>query len=308
KVGLQAMQAVIAVRGATPFADLADFAARVDPKHLNRAQLENLARAGAFDSLETNRRCVFCACETILHRAQAAAAESGMGQIGLFGDGSGRSLDLPRLPDWLPMEKLAFEAEAIGFYLSAHPLDDYGSLLARLGVIPSNQLAARAAAGAARVKLAGTVIAVKERATRTGSRMAWLRLSDSAGAVEVTVFSEVLARTRGLVDAGANLLATVDVRLEGESLRITAQEIAPLEQAAAAAGEGMRVWINRAEAVGPVRNLLVHETGGRGRIFLLPRIETRAEVEIALPGGFRVTPRLAQAIKVVPGVERVEAF
>ncbi len=308
KVGLAAMQAVAAARGDRPFADLADFAARVDPRHLNRMQLENLVKAGAFDALEPNRARLFAAAETILRRAQAQAAEKGAGQIGLFGDALGGGLDLPRLPDWPPMERLAFEAEAVGLHLSAHPLDVYSPLLKRLGVVASNRLEARAAAGAARLKLAGTVIAIKERTTRTGSRMAWVRLSDAGGSFEVTVFSEVLARTRGLLEAGANLLVTADARIEGETLRITVHEITGLDQAAAAAGEGLRVWLDRVEAVGQVKTLLAHEAGGRGRVLLLPLLAGAREVEITLPGGFRVTPRLAQALKVVPGVERVEAF
>jgi len=308
KVGLQAMQAVVAARGSEPFADLADFAARVDPRQLNRMQLENLIKAGAFDSLEPSRARLFAAAETILRRSQATAAEKGAGQIGLFGDGAESGLELPRLPDWPPMERLAFEAEAVGLHLSAHPLDVYGPLLKRFGVVASNRIEARAAAGAARLKLAGTVIAIKERTTRTGNRMAWVRLSDAGGSFEVTVFSEVLARTRGLIEAGANLLVTADARLEGETVRITVQEITGLDQAAAAAGEGLRVWLDREEAVAPVKTLLAHEAGGRGRVLLLPLLSGAREVEIALPGGFRVTPRLAQALKVVPGVERVEAF
>jgi DNA polymerase-3 subunit alpha len=308
KVGLQAMQAVVAARGEMPFANIGDFAARVDPRNLNRMQLENLVKAGAFDRLEPDRARLFAAAETILRRAQAAAAEKGAGQIGLFGDASEGGLELPRLVDWAPMERLAYEAEAIGLHLSAHPLDVYGPLLKRLGVVVSNRIEARAAAGAARLKLAGTVIAMKERTTRTGSRMAWVRISDGGGSFEVTVFSEVLGRSRGLLEAGANLLVTADVRLEGETLRITAQEITGLDQAAAAAGEGMRVWLDRVEAVGPVKTLLRHEAGGRGRVYLLPLLPEAREVEIELPGGFRVTPRLAQALKVVPGVERVEAF
>ena len=308
KVGLAAMQAVVAARGEQAFADLGDFAARVDPRHLNRMQLENLVKAGAFDRLEPNRARVFAACETILRRAQRVAAETGSGQIGLFGGAEAETLELPQLEDWPPMERLGFEAEAIGFHLSAHPLDAYASVLRRMGAVPSNRIEARVAAGAARLKLAGTVIAIKERTTRTGNRMAWVRLSDAGGTFEITVFSEVLARTRGLLEAGANLLATADARLDGETLRITAQEIAPLDQAAAAAGEGLRVWLDRVEAVAPIRSLLAHEAGGRGRVFLVPRLARTEAVEIALPGGFRVTPRLAQALKLVPGVEHVEAI
>jgi DNA polymerase-3 subunit alpha len=307
KVGLAAMQAVVRARAGRDFADLADFAARVDPRQLNRMQLENLIRAGAFDKLEPNRARAFGASEIILRRAQAAAEEKSSGQAGLFGGaGEPEPLRLPDMPDWAPMDRLGFEAEAIGFHLTSHPLDAYASVLRRLGVVPSNRLDAMAQAGAARVKLAGSVINIKERITRTGSRMAWVRLSDSGGSYEVTCFSEVLGRARDALTVGNSLLVTAEVRLDGEALRITAQEVASLDQAAAQTGAGMRVWLQQTAAVAHIRALLDREGRGRGRVVLIPRLDAMQDVEITLPGGFNVTPRLAQAMKVLPGVERVE--
>ncbi|ODU57212.1 MAG: DNA polymerase III subunit alpha, partial [Acetobacteraceae bacterium SCN 69-10] len=307
KVGMAAMQMLERTRGYAVFADLADLAARVDPKQLNKMQMENLARAGAFDSLEPNRARVFAAAETVLRRAQAGAEEKQSGQIGLFAGGNRpEPLRLPDIPDWDPMDRLGFEAEAVGFHLTAHPLDAYAQALRRLNVVPSTQLEARAQAGAARVKLAGTVVNSKERITRTGSRMAWVRLSDAGGSYEVTFFSEVLSRSREILQAGSAVLVTADIRLEGESLRVTAVDVSALDQAAAQAGAGMRIWLEQTEAVAHIRTLLDREGRGRGRVVLVPRIGQEQEVEITLPGGFNVTPRLAQALKVMPGVERVE--
>ncbi len=307
KVGASAMQALVEARGAKDFTDLGDLAARVDPRQLNKMQVENLARAGAFDSIEPMRARVFTAAELIIRRAQATAEEKDSGQIGLFGvTGKPEPLRLPAMPDWEPMDRLGFEADAIGFHLTSHPLDAYAQTLRRLGVVPSNRLEAQAQAGAARVKLAGSVVNIKERITRTGSRMAWVRLSDSAGSFEVTCFSEVLGRARDMLAAGNSVLVTADIKLEGEALRITAQDVAPLDQAAAQAGAGMRVWLEKTESVAHIRTLLDREGRGRGRVVLIPRLDAAQDVEITLPGGFNVTPRLAQALKILPGVERVE--
>jgi DNA polymerase-3 subunit alpha len=307
KVGLAAMRALAQARGGRPFADLADFASRVDPKQINKMQIENLVRAGAFDGLDRNRARAFAGAETILRRAQAEAEENESGQIGLFGNtGAPEKLRLPDVPDWPAMDRLGFEADAVGFHLTAHPLDVYTQVLRRLGVVVSTQLETRAQAGAARVKVAGTVISSKERITRTGSRMAWIRLSDTGGSYEITVFSEVLARSRELLAAGNSVLVSADIRLEGEALRITANEVSPLEQAAAQAGAGMRVWLQKTESVPHIRTLLEREGKGRGRVVLLPKLDGGEDVEIVLPGGFNVTPRLAQAMKILPGVERVE--
>jgi DNA polymerase III subunit alpha len=306
KVGMAAMHAVVAARGDRPFTDMTDFASRVDAKSLNKMQIENLVRAGAFDSLSANRAQLFAGAELVLRRAQADAEQKESGQIGLFGGSRPQPIRFPDMPDWPPMERLGFEAEAVGFHLTAHPLDMYAVLLKRIGATGSGQLEALAASGAARVKLAGCVIARKERPTRTGSKMAWVRLSDAAGSYEVTFFSEALARCADLLREGAPILVTADLKQDGESLRITASNAVSLEQASAEAGAGMRIWLNATAAVPHIRGILERESKGRGRVVLLPRLEGEQDVEIALPGGFNVTPMLAQALKMVPGVERVE--
>ncbi len=303
KVGKSAMEAVVGARAARPFADLADFAARVDPRLLNKMQLENLAKAGAFDSLDPCRARAFAAAEIILRRAQALAGEVESGQVGLFG-GRPEALRLPEMADWPRLDQLGFEAEALGFHLTAHPLDAYRTVLARLGATPIKTLESRSAG--ARLRLAGTVVAVKERSTRTGSRMAWVRISDSDGACEVTLFSEVLSRVRELLAPGTNVLVTADAQLQGETMRLTASEMVPLDQAAAGAGAGIRVWLEQTEAIPHIRDLLSREGGGKGRVVLIPGLDDAPGVEIALQGGFNVTPRLALALKALAGVGRVE--
>jgi DNA polymerase-3 subunit alpha len=306
KVGTAAMRALVAARGERPFRDATDFAARLDPRQMNKMQIENLVRAGAFDGIAANRAQLFAGAELVLRRAQADAEQKESGQIGLFGGAAFEPIRLPAVPDWPPLERLGFEAEAIGFHLTAHPLDMYSALLTRLGAVDSSKLEALAAAGAGRVKLAGCVIGRKERPTRSGTKMAWLRLSDAAGSYEVTFFSETLAACGELLREGAPILVTADLKQEGEALRITASTAVSLEQAAMEAGAGMRIWLAQSEAVPHIRAILDRERRGRGRVVLLPRVGDSQDVEIELPGGFNVTPKLAQALKLVPGVEKVE--
>ena len=139
KVGMAAMQAVVAARGEQPFADLVDFAARIDPQQLNRMQIENLVRAGAFD---TPRRTTARGCSPRAKRSCAARRrpreERESGQIGLFGGAgqqAGARCACPTCRTGDPMDRLAYEAEAIGFHLTAHPLDAYarGAAPARRG-------------------------------------------------------------------------------------------------------------------------------------------------------------------------------
>ncbi len=307
KVGFAAMQAVEVARGAAPFVDLADFAQRVDPKQLNKMQLENLAKAGAFDTLDGNRARVFGAAETMLRRAQAQAEEAASGQIGLFGGARAKeTLRLPAVADWPGIERLGLEADAIGFHLTGHPLDAYAPLLRRLGAVKASALETAGQAGIGRVKIAGCIIDRKERPTRSGSKMAWVRLSDASGACEVTFFSEVLSRTRDVLVAGQAVLVTADLRMEGEMLRVTAQDAVSLDKAAAEDRGEMRIWIDRPAAIEAIRGLLSRERGGRGRVVLLPCLDETQDVEVALPEAYMVTPRLAQQLKLVAGVARVE--
>jgi len=306
KVGVAAIESLVAARGGRDFADLADFSARADPRQLNRMQLENLIRAGAFDRLEPNRARLCAGADVILRRAQARREEAESGQIGLFGGSGPEPLRLPDVPDWPVLDRLGFEAEAIGFHLTAHPLDTYAPVLRRIGAVQATETEARAQAGVTRVKLAGTIVAVKERVTRTGSRMAWARISDQSGSCEVTVFSEVLGRARDLLEVGSNVLVSAELQMQAEVLRITAHDVTALDQAAAGIGASIRVWLEATEAVPHIRDLLGRESGGKGRVVLVPLLGHTQSVEIALAGGFHVTPRLAEALKVVPGVQRVE--
>ena len=305
KIGFAAMQTIEAARGARPFADISDFAARIDARHVTKMQIENLARAGAFDVLDRNRAQLHAGAETIWRSALARAEEASSGQIGLFGGAGPERLRLPAVADWPDIEKLGYEAEAVGFHLTAHPLDGFASLLKRLGAVPTTHLQTRAEAGSARVRIAGCLAGSKERTTKNNTRMAWITLSDAVGSCEITLFSEALGAARPLLTPGTPLLVTADIRIEGEALRITASDVTTLDRAAAEAGANMRIWLKQTEAVPHIRALLEREGRGRGTVSLMPMLEG-PEVEIALPGRFAVTPKLGQALKMIAGVERVE--
>jgi DNA polymerase-3 subunit alpha len=308
RVGMQAMKDLVASRD-RPFESVADFAGRVDPKLLNKMQVENLARAGAFDTMEKNRAKVVTGAEIILRRAQAKAEERTSSQIGLFGGGDSRPepLRLPDIADWPELERLSQEAEAVGFHLSAHPLDTYREALRKLGATPISQTQTRAEAGVGRLKLAGTVVNSKERTTKTGSRMAWVRISDASGSTEVTLFSEVLLRSRELLKEGNAILITCEARMENDTLRLTAMDLESLDKAAAGLRQMLRLTIESEAAIAPIRELLAKEGPGKGKVALIPRVGPGQEIEVLLPGLFNVSPRLAQAMKVFPGVAHVEA-
>jgi len=308
-VGAQAMRAVVEERTANgPYKDLFDFARRLDLKTFNKRQFENLARAGAFDRLNANRAQTFAAAELLLRHAGSVAADRESRQVSLFGDipETASRAALPQQADWLPMERLQQEFEAIGFYLSSHPLDAYGKSLERVGVVRSAELPARLALGGApRFKLAGIVVGKKERTSARGNRFAFLQMSDASGFFEVTVFSEVLAQSRSLLEAGQPLLVTADARAEEESVRLTAQKIEALDGVVAQAAAGLKVFVAERDAVPPLKGLISRESGGKGRVTVVVPLPPTREVEITLPGGFRISPRVRAAVKSLPGILEV---
>jgi len=304
KLGSAAMKSLVVARGDREFSDITDFATRVGGRAVNKMHIENLARAGAFDEIEPVRARIFAGAEAITRRAQSEAENAGSGQITLFG-GASENLRLPAIAEWPMMERLSFEAEAIGFHLTAHPLDAYSGLLRRQQVVPVAHLATKASAGGTRIKLAGCIGGVKERLTKKGSPMAWITLSDQTGSVEITCFSEVLGRIRNLLVSGTAIMANVDVKVEGEAIRITANEVQDLEQVAQEAGGALRIWLRGTAGITILSDVLKRERGGRGRVSVIAMLDDQ-EAEITLPGAYMATPRLRQAIKLVPGVERID--
>ncbi len=309
-VGAAAMVSLVAERQANgPFGDLTDLATRLDPRVINKRQIESLACAGAFDSLERNRRRVFEGAELLIRQAAAAASERESAQVNLFGGeaaGPVPAIALPTVEDWSGMNRLRHEFGAIGFYLSAHPLDTYSAALERLQVLRSADLSSLGTADLGRRKLAGIVVGKQERTSRQGNRFAFVQLSDTSGMFEVMVFSELLGRARELLDSGQPLLitASIEVRNDGEAPRLTAQEIYALDQAAAQTSSKLKLFLNDPAPLESLKAVLRRESapGARGCIALVLDLENGREVELELPGAYPLSAKLRQAIKAIPGI------
>ncbi|WP_029007595.1 DNA polymerase III subunit alpha [Azospirillum halopraeferens] len=308
-VGLQAMKAVVDERRKNgPFRSLFDFARRLDLETINKRQLENLTCAGAFDGIDANRARVHGALETLIRYARAEAAERQSGIGNLFGGGGGglSEPNLPKVADWEPLEKLKHEFQAIGFYLSAHPLDAFARALGRMKVLRSAEIAgAVARGGSTRYKMAGIVVSKKEKTAKSGSRFAFVELSDAGGGYEVTCFSEVLSSSRDLLEPGTPVLLTVDAQMNGEEVRLTCQEVKPLEEAVASVSDGLRVVLRDDRPLPGLKGTLERFSKGRGRVHVLVEVEPLKEIEIQLPGSYFINAQSRAALKAVPGVVEV---
>jgi DNA polymerase-3 subunit alpha len=311
-VGRQAVESIVEARANGPFADLADFAGRINPRAVNKRVLESLTLAGAFDEFDKNRARVLGAVDVIMGRAQHTHETAAVGQSELFGGGGQReTIALPAIEPWLPAEKLKREYEAIGFFLSGHPLDDYTAVLKKLRVQSWAEFSRAVKNGATAGKVAGTVVSRQERRTKTGNKMGIFGLSDPTGHYEAVIFSEGLAEYRELLEPGTAVLLVLSAEVQGDDVRARIQSAEPLDAAAANLQKGLRVFLrDHAPLEGLAKRLeaSASRSGGDGEVSVVLMLRQGTEVEVKLPGRFKVSPQIAGAIKAVPGVVQVEAL
>jgi DNA polymerase-3 subunit alpha len=206
-VGESAIEAILEARRSGPFSDLFDFCDRVDPRKVNRKVIEALVKAGAFDFQRRPRRQLFESIDIAIERGASSQRDRAVGQtslLALLGNGSSAqaaeraAAAYENCEEWPEKERLAFEKEAMGFYVSGHPLHQYGQELARYARPAASIQQARREE---KVTVAGIVSALRERPTKRGKRMAWVTLEDLTGSMAVVCFPAKEARFGGK-DAG----------------------------------------------------------------------------------------------------------
>jgi DNA polymerase-3 subunit alpha len=306
-VGRAAMEHIVAVRNAGgPFKSLFDFARRVDAKFVNKRILENLVAAGAFDSLVRNRAQVHAAIDRMLGEANATSRERDSAQVSLFGETTAREPSLPLVDEWTVPDRLSHEFDAVGFYLSAHPLDEFAATLARLRVVSYAELAAEKRHEQRAATLAGSVIRRQERRTRDDKRMAHIGFSDASGMFEAVAFSEALAQGGHLLEPGNSVVVSVSTRWDGDDLKLQILAVQSLKEAAATTGAGLRIYVDDPKPLPSIAERLKGQSGKGVVSLVFPIEQGQREVELELPGRFAVTPQLRGAIRVVNGVREAE--
>src|SRR5947199_6179655 len=239
-VGEAAMESILRARAeAGPFTSLEDFCARVDLRLVNRRVLESLSKAGAFDSLGLTRAHLLATADAALESGQRKQRDRAEGQASFFdllpaGAPAPSAPVAEVVPEWEPDQRLAFEKEVLGFYVSGHPLARFRGVVESLGLTTTAELAAKG--HAARVLLFGHATGLKETSTKSGNRMAFFTLEDMDGTVEVTVFPEPYKAAAACLSSREALLVRGRVD-DGEKGRVVlADDIRPLEAALAANG------------------------------------------------------------------------
>ena len=307
-VGEAAVDHIVEVRADRPFASLEDFCLRIDPKLINRRVLESLICAGAFDCFGYDRAELVGGVDRIMGFSQRAQENKTSGQHDMFSSGTGSGpevIHLPTFTPWLSSEKLQREFQVLGFYLSAHPLDAYNNLLAKLRVQTFADFSGAVKKGAIAGRLAGTVTSRQERKTRTGNKMGIVAFSDSSGQFEAVLFSEGLAQYRDMLEPGKSLVITVaaEERPEGIGLRI--QTVQSLEEKSVQMQKALRIFVRDS---GPLRLIAAHlNAKGDGLVtFVVIKEDGKREIEVELGEKYRISPEIAAALRSAPGVVDVE--
>ena len=302
-VGRQAIESIVEARGDKPFKDLADFARRINPRMVNKRILENLIAAGAFDELEPDRARAAASIDAMMSLAQQSHEAANGGMSDMFG-GVGAAdvqLRIPSYEPWPAAIKLQKEYDAVGFFLSGHPLDEYGDLLRKLRVQTWVEFSRSVKAGNSVGRVAATVLDRQERRTKSGNKMGILTLSDQTGHFEAIIFSEGLQRLREVLEPGTAVVLMLQAGLEGEDVRARIGMAEPLEEAISKHQKGMRIFLRDERPIASVYERL--RARGEGEVSLVLILDDGdREVEVKLPGKYMATPQIAGALRAVPGV------
>jgi DNA polymerase-3 subunit alpha len=308
-VGEKAMEQLIDERREKGrFKSLDDFAERVDPRLLNRRQIESLAGGGAFDALAPNRAAVFAAAETILAHASSAAEARTSGQGGLFGGESNVvPIRMPVAADWTLAQRMAAEKESFGFYFSAHPVDRYRHLaiahgaksFAELGAMP-----APAEGGRTPGVMAGLIEDSRWRTSAKGRRYMMATVSDSSGQFVATVFDDdAAARVEEMAKDGSCALLTVELdRRPGEDApRVTIRALQSFEGLSKRARLQLEVEAEDPAVLARLAAAVAGDRGGSGELRLKARFGG-GEADLILGRDFLLDAEMAARIERLEGV------
>ena len=315
-VGEKAMETIVAERASGHFASLADFARRVDPRQLNKRQLESLIGAGAFDGIEPNRAGVHGLAEAVLATAQRQAEARESAQVALFGEQADRGLALLVAPSrrWSLAEAMAHEKEAFGFYFSGHPVEAWGHLLEAHGVRTYAQAATiEPPPGGGRLpcKLAGLVEDAKWRTPQSGkgNRYLLLTMSDASGQYVASCFDDdAQAQLEAAVAAGDAVLVHGELmwRAGEDTPRVTVRGVQPLNLLAKRSRCRLTIEVSGVSAIDALGAILGPARGGRGEVMAWLRLGDGNRAQLSLGRDFAIDGELRDKVGRVRGIGNVE--
>ncbi len=206
-VGFEAISKIVEERiNNGEYKDLNDFISRVNPKDMNKLQLEGLVKAGAFDKINKNRRSLYNSIPNIIIKSKNIFENNSVNQIDLFKDDDDESY-LEIIEDWSLDHKLSKEFETLGFFISDHPINQYKSLFKQYNIINYDEFDTNESILSSNI--ACTILKVQEKKTQKGSSYAIIKFSDLSGVFELFVFSDLFDFNREIFIEGNSVMITL---------------------------------------------------------------------------------------------------
>ena len=230
-VGFEAISNIVKERLTNgKFKSVNDFVARVNPKDINKLQLEGLVKAGAFDNINKNRQSMFVSIPNLITKSKNLFENKSLNQIDLFGDSVEQEKIISEIEDWKFEERLSKEFEAVGFFISDHPLNQFKEIFDDYRIIDYQKFVSNDEIK--ETNIAATLLKIQERKTSKGNSYAVLKLTDLTSVFELFIFSDLLDLNRDLLKEGNSFILTVIKSLSDEDnrfKRINVQKIASLK-------------------------------------------------------------------------------
>lgn len=291
------------------FKDVFDFVSRMPAQSINKRQLEQLIKSGSFDHISDSRHRLFAGLETILGYGQLKQSESQSKQASLFAAVEEEGGDKPNLPEcagWSELERMQYEFEAIGLYLSAHPLDLYHDILALLGLTGSAELEENLTEGVTSVSMGGVVISKKIRSSAKG-RFATVLLSDPSGVYEISIFDEdLLSNVRDLLDSGTLLWIEAAARKDEGGVRLIADAIHLLDEHISRQSFKAVLSLDNTQAIASLSSHMQQQKRGQVRLNICYQKGER-HIDISLDHeSHRLDVKEIPHIRALPGVKGLE--
>ncbi len=281
------------------FKSIWDLLARLEPSVINKRQLEVLIKSGSLDSLDKRRDWLFTNMETLLAYGSACQEAKVSGQGSLFGGGGGdTSVDAAAFmsgckpaESWDYMTRLQYEAEAVGFYVSAHPMDAFREDLEKVSSLKDCvDIESFAAEGGGACRVAGLVHGIREVKTKKGDRMGIVTLSDPTGQCEVAFFPESYAACQGLLESVEPIVVAVKVQQDGERLRVSADSVKTLAEVLGSRSE-LVINIADAHVMTQVKGVLDKAKQGHTVVKMIVP-SSKGPAMVKLPQRFSINPMM----------------
>ena len=304
-VGEAAIESIVAVRQQNgPFVNLFDFCERVDSRKVNKRVIESLIKCGAFDFSGTPRAAMFETMDQAMEMALSRQRDRISGQKRIF-DLLGEepvAVKFPDVPEWHERQLLAYEKEALGFYITGHPLAQYESMLKQYATVDTTTLPD--VQDKQEVRLGGVCMKLREITTKRGDRMGFVTLEDLKGVAEIIVFSDVWQASHLLIKAERPIFVVGQADTDGETAKVIVRQIIPIEEVPKHLTKSIHFFLHEAETtpnhLAQLKNVISRYPGDCPAFihFVVP---DKTETVLSLPEELKLAPSL----NLVQAVDRL---